>query len=53
MVSGHQKAIDQFENEAKNGQNAAVRAWAKEWLPTLREHLDLAKMTVRDVKGQR
>ena len=42
MVSGHEKAIERFEAEAKNGQDPAVKAWAEKWLPTLREHLKVA-----------
>ncbi len=52
MVSGHQKAIEQFEMEAKNGQDADVKAWAEKSLPTLREHLELAQAAVKDVKGK-
>lgn len=43
MVSGHEKAIERFEAEAKNGKDADVRAWAEKWLPTLREHLKMAQ----------
>lgn len=52
MVAGHEKAIEQFENEAKNGQDSDVKAWAKKWLPTLQEHLKLAQEAVKDVKGK-
>ena len=51
MVSGHEKAIEQFEIEAKNGRDSDVKAWAEKWLPTLREHLTLAREAVKDVKG--
>jgi putative membrane protein len=43
MVEGHEKAIEKFEAEAKNGQNADVKAYAEKWLPTLREHLRMAR----------
>ena len=52
MVSGHEKAIEQFEIEAKNGRDPDVKAWAEKWLPTLREHLTLAREAVKDVKGK-
>ncbi len=52
MVSGHEKAIELFEIEAKNGTDANVKAWAEKWLPTLREHLKLAQDAVKDVKGK-
>ena len=51
MVAGHKKAIELFENEAKNGQDADVKAWAEKCLPTLREHLKLAQAAVKDVKA--
>jgi putative membrane protein len=53
MVSGHEKAIETIEAEAKNGQDADVKAWAEKWLPTLREHLRLAKDAVKDVQAER
>jgi putative membrane protein len=52
MVSGHEKAIEWFENEAKNGRDADVKSWAEKCLPTLREHLKLAQAAVKDVQGK-
>ena len=52
MVAGHEKAIQLFENEAKNGRDADVKAWAEKCLPTLREHLKLAQAAVKDVTGK-
>ena len=46
MVKGHKQAIKLFENEAKNGQDAAVKAYAEQTLPTLREHLREAQQLV-------
>lgn len=43
MVKDHQEDISAFEKEAKNGNDAQVREWAEQTLPTLREHLKLAK----------
>jgi putative membrane protein len=51
MVSGHEKAIEQFEAEAKNGQDPDVKAWAEKCLPTLREHLALAQDAAKAVNG--
>ena len=51
MVEGHQKAIDQFETEAKSGQDADVKAWAEKSLPALREHLRMAQQIAKEVKG--
>jgi len=50
MVSGHEKALQCFEAEAKNGQDPNVKAWAEKWVPTLREHLKLAKETMKEVQ---
>jgi hypothetical protein len=46
----YEKAIDQFDREAKNSRDPAVEAFAEKWLPTLREHLQLARTTVKDLK---
>jgi len=52
MVSDHQQAISKFEAESKNGQNPEIKAWAQKWLPTLREHLQLAEAAEKDVKNE-
>jgi putative membrane protein len=41
MVKDHEKTVADFEKETKNGQDAAVRAFAQQTLPTLNEHLEL------------
>jgi putative membrane protein len=43
MVKGHEEAIQKFEAQAKNGQDAELKAFAEKWLPKLREHLQLAR----------
>jgi putative membrane protein len=48
MVAGHEQAIKIFEAQAKNGQNADVKAWAEKWLPTLKEHLRLARSAAQN-----
>ncbi len=53
MVAGHEQAIKIFEAQAKNGQNADVKAWAEKWLPTLKEHLRLARTAVQDANAGR
>lgn len=41
MVKDHEKTVAEFEKETKNGQDPAVRAFAQQTLPTLREHLQM------------
>lgn len=43
MIADHQKVIQLFEIEAKNGKNEQVRTWAELTLPTLKQHLEHAK----------
>jgi putative membrane protein len=43
MVKDHKKDVSEFEKESKNGGDLAVRAFATETLPTLRQHLELAQ----------
>jgi putative membrane protein len=44
MVKGHEKAIDMFSQEAQSGQSMQVQQLAKEQLPVLKKHLELAQM---------
>ena len=43
MVKDHEKDVKAFEEEAKDGSDADVKAWANKTLPTLKKHLELAK----------
>jgi len=43
QIKGHEEAIKCHENEAKNGQDADLKNWASKTLPTLKEHLEMAK----------
>jgi putative membrane protein len=43
MVKDHQKDIDEFQREADSGKDSDVKAFASQTLPTLREHLQMAK----------
>jgi putative membrane protein len=49
MVEDHQKAVDLFEQEAQSGQDPDLKRFAENTLPTLREHLDLARQTQEQV----
>ena len=50
MVSDHEKDVGEFEAEASNGADAAIKAFAAKTLPTLRTHLKLAQSTAAKVK---
>jgi putative membrane protein len=43
MVKDHEEDVQAFEQQAESGQDPDLRAFAEETLPTLREHLELAK----------
>ena len=49
MIQGHEQAISQYENEAKTATNSAVRMYASETLPMLREHLKLAHQVAVEI----
>lgn len=42
-IDAHNKAIRLFENQAREGQDAEIRAFAAQTLPKLREHLAMAQ----------
>lgn len=42
-VGAHRKAVDVFSNEAKNGDNPAIKSTAKSALPTLKHHLEMGQ----------
>jgi putative membrane protein len=43
MVEDHRKDVTLFEDEAKNGKDPALKQFAQQTLPTLREHLQMAE----------
>lgn len=43
MVKDHEKDVAAFEEQAKDGSDADVKAWASKTLPTLKKHLEMAK----------
>jgi len=49
MVSDHEDDISAFEDHVENAQDPDLRSFAEETLPTLRQHLDLAKQTQEQV----
>jgi putative membrane protein len=50
QVSGHEKAVDLFQNYADTGENADLKQWAQKTLPTLKGHLDEAKQLSSEIK---
>jgi len=48
QVQGHVQAVRLFAAYAKNGDNADLKKWAHDTLPTLREHLRMARAVPRD-----
>lgn len=47
MVDDHKEDIDKFQDEAKNGKNTAIKAFAAKTLPVLYKHLNSIK-TIKD-----
>lgn len=43
MVKDHRKDVSEFEKQAQKGTDPALRSFAQQTLPTLREHLRLAE----------
>lgn len=43
QISCHKKAIDLFEDQAEDGKDADLKAFASKTLPTLKAHLETAK----------
>jgi putative membrane protein len=43
MVKDHTKDVSEFQKEAKNGQDEAIKNFAAQTLPTLQNHLDQAR----------
>ncbi|KWZ33289.1 MULTISPECIES: DUF4142 domain-containing protein [Burkholderia] len=48
----HRKAVALFEDEARDGKDAQLRAFAKSTLPTLKHHLSMAETVARKVGAQ-
>jgi putative membrane protein len=51
MVTAHQQAVGLFQKEASGGKDAEAKAWAAKTLPTLQEHLKLARGIQAKVAG--
>jgi hypothetical protein len=51
MVADHQSAIESFEQQAEDGQAAALVTFAEETLPVLQDHLDQAQQTEQQISA--
>jgi putative membrane protein len=49
MVEDHEKAVAAFDKASTSATDMDLKAWAGRTLPTLKEHLELAKQTARKV----
>lgn len=50
MVEDHQKDVELFEEQAKNGKDAELKTFAVNTLPTLRKHLDAVNALKENLK---
>jgi putative membrane protein len=53
MVKAHLQAVAAFQQEARDGKDPEVKAWAAKTLPTLQEHVKLASSIVVTVSKGR
>ena len=47
MVSDHQKDVSEFRHESRDGRDPEVKAWAAGILPTLEDHLKMARTATK------
>jgi len=52
MVRDHEKDVAEFEREARSGQDPELKAFAEKALPTLKEHLQMARDASAKVGAQ-
>jgi putative membrane protein len=43
MVQDHEKDLNEFQNEANNGKNSSIRAFAAQTVPMIQQHLNQAR----------
>ena len=49
MLADHRKDVAAFKTESTSGKDPDVKAWATKTLPTLEDHLKVARETAKDV----
>jgi len=52
MVKDHEEDVAEFRKEAESGKDPDVKAWAQKTLPTLEQHLEMAKQVAGQVGGE-
>jgi len=50
MVKGHEKVVADFEKASKSAKDADLKTWVTNTLPTIKDHLKMAKETAKKVK---
>jgi len=50
MVKDHEKDVAEFQKESKDAQDPDLKAWVTRTLPTLQDHLKMAKQVASKVK---
>jgi putative membrane protein len=53
MVDDHQKDVNEFQQQSQNAINSDVKSFASSTLPTLQQHLDLAKSVNESLNGKK
>lgn len=53
MVADHESTVELFEKQSRRGEDAELKAFATETLPTLRDHLQAARALQQRVKASR
>ncbi len=53
MVEDHQKDVSEFQKEARNGQDEAIKQFAAQTLPTVQEHLDQIRKIQKDLMSSK
>jgi putative membrane protein len=51
MVKDHENDVSAFQKEADKGKDSELTSWAKQTLPTLQDHLKMARDAETKVKG--
>ncbi|MGB0001203.1 MAG: DUF4142 domain-containing protein [Candidatus Acidiferrales bacterium] len=51
MVKDHEQDVAAFEKESRAGKDQTIKSFAQETLPTLKEHLHLARQMEKTVSA--